>query len=79
MPLHLPYIPQQFLDQIHVRKHHSPAAISVQAKLIHSIAIRYCVAGFLDSADQLDIALVEVGDDLVVVSVLCRGRITSVA
>lgn len=58
------YIPQQLLDQIDVCEHHTSATVSVEAELVHRVAVRYRVAVLLDCANELDVALVEVCNDL---------------
>lgn len=45
-------------------EHHSSAAVSVEAQLVHRVAIRYSVSVILYGADELDITLIEVRNDL---------------
>lgn len=47
-----------------MREHHSSAAVSVESQLVHRVAVGDCVAILLLCADEFDVALVEVGDDL---------------
>lgn len=57
-------IPQQLLNEVDVGQHHAATAVAAQTELVHGISVRSGVAVLLDRSNKLDVALVQVGDDL---------------